>query len=251
MEEFIKDTIKQAGKSLLQRFGKLSVKYTKSGITDVVTEADLVANKIIINAIKKKYPDHGIISEETGNYQLDARYIWVIDPLDGTRNFVYRSQRFYTMIGLTENWQVKMSAVYHPPSNEMFFAEQGKGAYLNNKKIQCSQLKRFEGSWGSQDILISQKNIKLINKILRSNKNSFMSAVLSTDVNSVDVATGRRDWYFSKGAGVWDYAAPSLIMKEAGLEVTNFAGKDWSLKDNEIVAANKYLHPKLLSLLNI
>lgn len=251
METFIKQITKEAGLAIFKKFGKIGVKYTKTDVTDVVTEADLIANKIITTAIKKKYPTHAIISEETGEHNNGAEYCWIIDPLDGTRNFSTGTPMFGVMIGLTINGQMELATIYNPCTEELFFAKRGKGTFLNGKKVHCSEHKKWEHSWGLISANMSEKNINNLKKILNgSTKESvWLSSFGSSATSTMYLANGRRDWRVSKGGGVWDYAAPSLILTEAGCKVTNFKGEPWSLEDKEILVANKYLHSKLLSIM--
>lgn len=252
MEKFIKQVTKEAGLAILKKFGKIGVKYTKEDVTDVVTEADLTANNIIIKAIKKRYPSHAIISEETGEYQNGAEYCWIIDPLDGTRNFITRTPMFAVIIGLARNGEMELATIYNPCTDELFFAKKGKGTFLNGKKVTCSKHKTWKDSWGLTSVVTTKKNVANLNKLLKYSKKEkfWMSALGSGGVSVMYQANGRRDWRASQGGGLWDYAAASLVLMEAGCKVTNFKGEPWSIKDREILSANKYLHSRLLKIMN-
>ena len=252
MEKFIKQITEEAGLAILKKFGKVGVKYTKEDAADVVTEADLAANKIIVEAIKKKYPSHAIISEEMEDYQSGAEYCWIIDPLDGTRNFLTRTPMFAVMVGLAHNGKMELATIYNPCTAELFFAKKGKGTFLNGKKVACSQQKTWKNSWGLASVNLSEKNTANLRKLLNHSEkeNIWVSAFGSAGVSVMYQADGRRDWRASQGGGLWDYAAASLILSESGCKVTNFQGQPWSLKDREILSANKYLHAKLLKIMN-
>lgn len=252
MEKFIKQISKEAGIAILKKFGKVNVKYTKHDATDIVTETDLKANNIIIKAIKKKFPLHAIISEETGEYQNGAEYCWIIDPLDGTRNFITRTPMFAVIIGLAHNGKMELATIYNPCTDELFYAKKNIGTFLNGKRVHCSQQKTWQNSWGLTSVNMSKNNVTNLHKLLKySEKEKFwMSAFGSSGVCFMYQADGRRDWRASQGGGLWDYAAGSLILSEAGCIVTNFKGEPWSLQDREILSANKYLHPKLLKIMN-
>lgn len=252
METFIKQITKEAGTIILKKFGKIEVKYTKKDVTDVVTKADLMANKIIISAIKKKYTTHAIISEETGEHQIGSEYCWIIDPLDGTRNFSRKTPMFAVMISLAHNGEIKLATIYNPCTDELFFAQKGKGTFLNGKKIHCSKHKFLENSWGIINSVMTERNMINLKKFINhSEKEKFwISALGSSGVSAMYLANDRRDWWISQGGGVWDYASPSLILSEAGCKATNLKGEPWSIKDRELLAANKYLHPKLSKILN-
>lgn len=252
MEKFIKEITYEAGIAILKKFGKIGVKYTKEDVTDVVTEADLIANNIITRAIKKKYPTHAIVSEETGEHQIGAEYCWIIDPLDGTRNFATRTPMFAVMIALAHNGKVELATIYNPCANELVFAKKGKGAFLNGKKVTCSKQKTWKNSWGLTSVNISKKSSANLSKLVKySEKEVFwMSAFGSAGVSNIYLADGRRDWRASQGGGIWDYAPAYLILTEAGCKVTNLKGEPWSLEDRNILSANKYLHSKLLKIIN-
>ncbi len=252
METFIKQITQKAGDAILKKFGKIGVKYTKENATDVVTEADLISNKIIIDAIKKKYPTHGIISEETGEYQRDAEYCWIIDPLDGTRNFSTKTPMFGVMIGLARNGEMELATIYNPCTNELLFAKKGKGAFLSGKKIHCSEHKTWKDSWGLATVSISEKNLPHMQKLLNYSKKEkfWMNALGSSAISTIYQADGRRDWRISADGGVWDYASPALILKEAGCVVTNLKGEPWTIQDQGFLVANKYLHPTLLKIIH-
>lgn len=252
MEKFIKNITKKAGAAILKKFGKVRVKYTKEDAADVVTEADLVANNIITKAIKKEYPLHGIISEEAGEHQGGEEYCWIIDPLDGTRNFLTRTPMFAVMIALARNGKIELATIYNPCTDELLFAKKGRGAFLNGKKVSCSQHKTWKDSWGLVSVNMTTKNATNLQKLSKYSKKEkfWMSAFGSAGVSVMYQADGRRDWRASQGGGLWDYAAASLILTEAGCKVTNFKGEPWSIKDREIISANKHLHSKLLKIMN-
>ncbi len=252
METFIKQITVEAGEAIFKKFGKIGVKYTKADATDVVTEADLIANKILVSAIKKKYPNHAIISEETGEHQTGAEYCWIIDPLDGTRNFTTRVPMFGVLVGLARNGQMELATIYNPCTKELFFAKKGKGAFLNGKRTFCSSHTTWADSYGILYSNISgNKNYLIMQKMLENFKkeNIWISTLGSSAISALYQADGRRDWRVSIGGGLWDYASPVLVLQEAGCVVTNLKGEPWSFKDREIVAANKYIHPRLLEII--
>ena len=134
---------KKAGQELLKYFAKIdSIKISKKSKHEVVTPADLAANKIIVSEIKKQFPDHGILSEETGFYQKNSDYLWIIDPLDGTTNFSIGNLFFNTSIALVYKNEIVLGVTWAPFFKQLFVAEKNKGAYLNNKKISISNNKK-------------------------------------------------------------------------------------------------------------
>lgn len=250
VERLIKQLAVRAGALTAKKFGKVGVKYTKANIADVVTEADLMANKIIVDGIKKRYPGHDIISEELPPAARSSPYVWIIDPLDGTRNFVTRMPLFCTMIGFAKNNVVQLAAIYDPIHKNLYFAQKGRGAFLNGKRIHCSATKAWHQSFGSSTANWSKRVPRVMKRLAAAaEKESFwMSSLGSGGITMTSVASGKRDWACSLGHFVWDYAAPFLILKEAGCAVTDAHGKPWKLGSDGMIAGNPYLQPKILKL---
>lgn len=251
MEKFIKEIAVKAGKAIAGKFGKIGVKYIKTSPTDVVTEADLTANKIITNAIKQKFPTHGIVSEEEPEFNTGSDYIWYIDPLDGTLNFSTGTPMFGTLIALSYKGKVELAVDYDPILKNLFFAKRGQGAFWNYKPIHCSKQKNIIHSLGCAGSKLAKNRIILMTAFLQAAKKQtfWLSMFGSIATTASFVASGRRDWYCGGDGYVWDYAAPSLILQEAGCKVTNYAGKPWQITDRQIVAANPTLHKKLMKII--
>jgi len=209
MDKFIQNIAKQAGQIILEKFGQVKIQSTKSHALDIVTEADLASNKFLCDAIKNKFPKHGIISEETGEYQRNSEYIWIIDPLDGTINFSKKIPLFAVLIALAKNNILQLAVIYDPVHNEMFFAKKSKGAYLNGKKIQCSEQNNFLESLGCFTDRLKTERLKVLNNISQFVKGeSFsVSSLSSIGLSSAYVASSRRDWFISDGGKIWDYAS--------------------------------------------
>ena len=251
MDQFIEDIVREAGEAVMKFFGEVGVKYTKEGgASDVVTEADLAANKILTERIRKTYPSHQIISEE-GNRACEQKgYVWILDPLDGSRNFSTGVPLFGIMAALAKDGIIERAAIYLPPLKELFSAKRGSGALLNGSPVHSSKQKKWAESYGCGSANFG-KNISFIEVLIEARKKDpfWMNAFGSFAVTSTYVASGRRDWFASYNGGVWDYAAGSLILEEAGCKVTNAKGESWTICDQEIVAANPDLHPTLLTLI--
>lgn len=251
MEEFIQKIAKEAGKAILEQYGKIGSKYYKTDPTDVVTEADLIANRIISSAIKEKYPDHGIISEEEKEHAQTAEYVWIVDPLDGTRNFSTQTPIFATMIALAKKGEIILAVIYDPYNDWLYFAKKSQGTRKNGQIVKCSKTREMNHSFGSgvgNFIPVRIPFLKSLIKIATKEGHFHASGFISAAHNAFYVADGRRDWYYSAGGGLWDYTATYLILKEAGCVVTNDKGEPWSIKDRSIVAANKYLYPKFIKI---
>src|SRR3989344_2221863 len=250
-DTFIRHVAKEAGKAVLKRFGKDGVHYMKSDhVWDVVTKADLLSENIIIAALKKKYPGHGIVSEERGVLNEGAEYVWIIDPIDGTLNFSLCVPLFGIMICLVHRGDVILSVINLPATGELFFAKAEKGAYLNGKRVHCSRMKSFDNSFGCGSATMGGRTAKFVKQVLRSGEKERiqLGSFGSMSSNACYVACGRRDWMVPLTGKVWDFAPAFLILKEAGCKVTDTNGNPWKFGTLEMVAANPTLHKKLLKL---
>lgn len=250
MDKFIQTITKKAGAAVLKKFGKVGVHYTKSHERwDVVTKSDLLSEKILITAIRKRYPDHGIISEESGETNTDAEYVWILDPIDGTLNYSLGVPAFGVMVCLVHGGKVILSAISMPATKEFFFAKSGYGAYLNGKRIHCRMSGRLQSSFGVHGTTLNPRTTKFLHNMLRfSKKNHILVGSFSSPANACYVATGQRDWIVSLSGQIWDFAPEYLILKEAGCKVTDAKGKPWKLGQLEMVAANPALHTQLIKL---
>lgn len=243
---------KLAGKVMIDNYGKIGKVSFKGNKKHLLTEVDLKSEKIIISVIKKKFPKHNIIGEESGVENNDSEHTWIIDPIDGTTNYSQGIPFFCVSIGLAKNDEVILGVIYDPLRNEMFFAEKGKGAFLNNKKIRASNKENV-----SDAILIfgtpsaSKVSVRALHQTaqlfpyVRGIRNTGSAAL-----NLCSVACGRLDIYVTKFINLWDVAAGYLIVKEAGGRVTDLKGKPWVINKKQILATNKKLHNKFLKLLN-
>ncbi len=249
-DKFIQDLAKKAGDTVLKRFGKDGVHYLKSDHRkDVVTKADLLSNKIVLTAIRYAYPEHGIISEETGHERADAQYVWIIDPIDGTLNFSLGIPCFGVMLCLTRNREVILSVIYLPALKEFYFAKKGKGAYLNGKRIHCSS-HGFDQTYGTGSGNLYGRNEKLYRSLLKAGKTTSLHqhSFGAMCVNACYVASGRKDWMWTYSGQLHDFAPPSLILEESGCVVTNTRGEPWSFKDMNMIAGNPAVHKALVKL---
>ena len=251
MDAFLKRLTKEAGTRAWKRFGKDGVHHTKSkNPTDAVTKADIATERYIVSEIRKRYPTHGIIAEESGSKKENAEYVWIIDPIDGTLNFATGIPLFGTMVALMRRGKITIGAIYIPVNGELFFARRGKGAYLNGRRIKASRISRLARSRGAISSTMSDRTLNFcreLHKAIRG-KNTYMSAFGSLAVASSAVAAGRRDWYVSSSPHIHDNAAPSLILEEAGYRVTDVKGKNVTVGTTGIVAAVPRLHKILLAL---
>lgn len=243
----------RAGKYLLKEFKRLSLTEIKSKSKyEIVTPADLAAEKIIISIIHKKYPTHQILSEEKGLLGKKSDYLWIIDPIDGTTNFAMKNPLWAVSLGLWYNDQPQLGVVYAPVLNELYFASQNKGAWLGKNRLHVSRQNKIEKSLLTFCHSHFLKDIKKITKLYKKFKLSAREfrQLGSASIELAFVASGRTESIIIPGAHAWDAAAGTLLVKEAGGKVTDFQGKEWNLKSKDMLASNGLLHNKLIKNIN-
>ena len=250
MKNFTIQLARKAGSEINKRFNKDRIIKVKKK-SQILTQADLIADKIIVAALKKKFPKYGILSEESGKKKMKSDYLWVIDPLDGTTNYAIGSPLFGVGISLFFKNQPILAVAYMPAMNELYFAEKSKGAYLNNKKIRVSNTKTVNTSLLTYCHGSAPKDIKRGMKVYQKIKLTGLDCrqLGSAAVEFAFVAAGRTESIMLPGAHVWDVGPGTLIVREAGGRVTDFQGKDWNLKSKDVVASNGKIHNQLLKML--
>ena len=251
-EQFIQDIAKQAGKITLGFFKKAEVQYTKNGALDVVTQADLASNKFIVESIKKEFPNDGIISEETGESNIESEYVWIIDPLDGTLNFSKSIPIYTVLIARAKAGIVELGVIYDPIHDELCFAKRGEGAYLNGNRIKCTQEKTLDDTVGCINGNMRPNDLKRFEKMIAASSTSKIACTsfYGIGINALYAALGRRDWYMVSGGSLWDHAAPSLVLEESGCIITTIEGKPWTFADKTMLAANPELHSYISKVIN-
>jgi myo-inositol-1(or 4)-monophosphatase len=219
----------------------------------LVTEADHAAEKAIMQVIQTEYPDHFILSEETGEIIQDSTYKWIIDPIDGTVNFANGIPICCVSIGLEKEGEMIMGAVYNPIMNEFYFAEKDMGATLNNQKIEVSKKTAVIKSClvtGFPYTYLDAPNgpIQVFEKLIR--RGVPVRRLGSAAIDLCWVAAGRFDGFYEHNLQAWDSAAGFLMVEEAGGRVTDFNGKVYSPYQPHLVATNGKIHDELLDIVN-
>ena len=244
----------KASRSLIRDFGEIeNLQVSTKGPGDFVSSADKRTEKILIDELQKAHPEYGIITEELGVInKLNVNNRWIIDPIDGTMNFLNGIPQFAISIGYEENGEIKCGVIFNPITNEMFCAEKGSGAYLNNSRIRVSNKKKIKdalivtgGPKGSSKIKdkIFSEYIKVSKNV--SNVRKFGSAALDIAY----VACGRFDGYWQRELNYWDIAAGIIILKEAGGFVDFFEEDRSSPLKKNILATNTNIHDQLRELI--
>ncbi len=225
----------------------------KEGINNPVTEADHASEKVIIDIIKQQYPDHFILSEEAGEIKMDSEYKWIIDPIDGTINFANGIPICCVSIGVEKAGKMVLGAVYNPFINELFFAEAGAGAILNDKKIHVTakaELSKACLVTGFPYTYLDAPNgpLEVFSKLIR--KGIPVRRLGSAAIDLCWVAAGRFDGFYEHKLQAWDSAAGFLIVEEAGGKVTDYKGNHYSPYQPHIIATNGKIHDDLLRCIN-
>jgi myo-inositol-1(or 4)-monophosphatase len=240
-----------AGDILLKYFGKRHRIVEKPG-AGIVTEADKAAESFLVKQILRKFPESSIITEETGNYAGKSEWLWIIDPLDGTSNYAHGFPWFCVSLGLYRGKEAVAGAIYHPILKEFFFAERGKGSYLNGKRIKVSGCKEIKKALLGTGFYYSKKaqlawEMKIFHRV-----NEYAQAVRRPGSAALDlacVAAGRFDGFWERGLSSWDVAAGYLLVEEAGGKITDYSGKKTDIFSGEVVASNKNLHSQLVQVI--
>ena len=230
----------KASKGLIRDFGELEqLQVSIKGPSDFVTNADTKAEKIIIDELTKSRKNYSILSEESGSKEnKDIDNVWIIDPIDGTINFLHGVPHFAISIALKSNNEIVSGLIYDPIKDEMFYAEKNNGAYFNNKRIRVSKRKKMEYCLFASG-KIDNENIKQ-----KSNAELSIRKSGSAALDMAYVAAGRYDGYYQKNLNLWDIAAGIIIVKEAGGIVS-----DLDLKQNNninIIASSSSINEKLV-----
>ena len=230
----------KASKGLIRDFGELEqLQVSIKGPSDFVTNADIKAEKIIIDELTKSRKNYSILSEESGSKEnKDIDNVWIIDPIDGTINFLHGVPHFAISIALKSNNEIVSGLIYDPIKDEMFYAEKNNGAYFNNKRIRVSKRKKIEECLFASGEIDNENIKQKTNAKLKTRKSG------SAALDMAYVASGRYDGYFQKNLNLWDIAAGIIIVKEAGGQVN-----DLNLKQNNninIIASSSSINEKLL-----
>jgi myo-inositol-1(or 4)-monophosphatase len=241
-----------AGKLIVSHASDREIVAFKSKV-DFVTNVDKMSEKLITSVIKKHFPGHGILAEEGTN--STGKNMWVIDPLDGTTNFMHGYPHFSVSIALVNNGKQELGVVYDPLKNEMFHAVAGGGAYLNGKRISASNVSELKDSLLATGFYyergeLMRKTLEKIGKFLSMGIHGIRRDG-SAALDVCYVACGRIDGYWEYVLSPWDFAASSLIANEAGAKVTTTQGTPIEMKKNGVLAANPQLYVKMLKIIKL
>jgi len=252
MLHFAIETARDAGRLLLEKFDR-NIKVSKKGDINLVTEADLASEALIIERIKSYYPQHSILAEESGNAVVmgNSTWKWIIDPLDGTTNYAHGYPCFCVTIALEHNGEITVGVSYDPTRDEMFSAERGRGASLNNKSIRVSPTEELSESLvvtGFPYDFKSRPNFE--RNLMQFMWNSRgVRRDGSAAIDMAYVACGRFDGFWEDGLNPWDMAAGVLLIEEAGGQVSGYDGSKFSIYSPPVLATNGLIHSQMSRIL--
>ena len=249
-KEVLSEAIQAAGQMIKARFGGSFGVEHKEGINNLVTEIDTQAENEIIRIISGHFPDHTLITEETGTIDHQSDYQWIIDPIDGTVNFAHGIPICCVSIALKYRDDLILGSVYNPMMNELFFAEKGKGAFLNDQPIYVSKKSDFSKAclvtgfpyqWPEG---IAEHPLKIFERFVM--KGLPVRRLGSAALDLCWVACGRFDGFWEFNLQAWDVAAGYLIVEEAGGKVSDFSGDGYTVFDKQTLATNGLMHEAML-----
>lgn len=255
MLNFAIETAREAGQILLEKYGR-KIQISKKGDINLVTEADLASEKLIIERIRSYYPKHSILAEESGESDIavvdgETRWKWIIDPLDGTTNFAHGYPCFCVTLAVEHNGEIVIGVTFDPTRDDMFSAEKGNGATLNNREIRVSETEEL-----SEALLVTgfpydfkrrEDFARHLTEFLLKSRGLRRDG--SAAIDMAYVACGRFDGFWEEGLNPWDVAAGVLLIEEAGGKISYYDGRKYSIYSPPICGSNGLIHSEMLAIL--
>jgi myo-inositol-1(or 4)-monophosphatase len=253
---FKKIAIKSAlkGGEILHKYQGKVKKIGYKGVINLVTEADHLSEDAIIKIIRKNFPEHNILTEESKGYNKESDYKWIIDPLDGTTNYAHGFPVYCVSIALEIEGEIILGVVYNPVLEELFVAEKNKGAFLNGKRIYVSKTKELSRSLLATGFPYDIRESKINNLDHFTNFALRAQAIRRAGSAALDLcylAKGIFDGFWELKLSPWDTAAGILMVKEAGGKVTDFRGENFSIYQKNILATNGKIHNQMIRVLKM
>jgi myo-inositol-1(or 4)-monophosphatase len=240
---------REAG-ALLANYAERKIGFELKGDFDLVTEADRASERLITERLRSKFPSHGILAEEGGGHEGTSEYVWYVDPLDGTTNFAHGFPAFNVTMALERHGEVIAGVTYDPTRQEIFTAERGGGAYLNNRRIHVSQASRLEDALVATGFPSRRRHLN-INVHFYYQLAMLTHGVRRAGAAGLDlayVACGRLDAFWEFGLNPWDMAAGWLLVLEAGGRCSEMRGAPLGVRSPHLIADNGLVHDELLGL---
>lgn len=249
---FAVDVARKAGALLKEKFNqKHEIQY--KGDINIVTEADKMSEDLIIEAISRNFPDHGILSEESPAITGSGKMRWIIDPLDGTTNYSHGYPVFCVSIALEDEGITVLGVIYDPMREDMFVAIRGEGAYLNDKKLKVSSVRDISRSLLATGFPYDIRESKDNNLDYFNSMAIRVQAIRRAGSAALDLAylaAGRFDGFWELKLKPWDTAAGCLLVTEAGGVISDIAGKKWFLQSPSLLASNGLIHEQMIKVLS-
>lgn len=244
--------VKKSGAMLIseyENFDRNKVNFKTKN--EIVTAADLKSEKIILSALKKSFPKHKLLAEESGKNRANSDYLWILDPIDGTTNFSMHNPLWSISLALAYKDEIILGIIYLPYLKELFIAKKGSGAKMNNKNIKVS--KNIKNN--AINTYCHARDKKYVNQAVNYYNKQKMQGLDCRQLGSAAielayVACGRVESITIPGANSWDVAAGALLVQEAGGKVSDFKNNPWSLNSHNIIASNGKVHSQILKILN-
>jgi len=240
---------KEAGKIQLKYFGKDYKKKKKDG-DSFVTEVDIKCTNIIRKTIHKQFPAHDILDEEIGHIKRNSDYKWIVDPMDGTHNYIMDNPLFGISIALEHKKEIILGVIFMPILKKLYYAEKGKGAFCNGKRIKVNKQPSLNKSLFIFDSKLRSETNKKINILSDLAKMTWRMRVWGAAIyHNIQVAEGKAAFNIDFSSNPWDHSAALFLVEEAGGKVTDLDGKRWNVYTKDYIASNGKVHDKVLKVL--
>jgi myo-inositol-1(or 4)-monophosphatase len=240
---------REAG-ALLAAYLERRIGFELKGDFDIVTEADRASERLIVERLRSHFPTHGIVAEEGGGHEGSSEYRWYVDPLDGTTNFAHAYPVFNTTLALAKGGEMVAGVVFDPIRPELFTAERGGGAYLNNKRIHVSRTKRLDDVLAATGFPSRKRhqnvNIHFYHQMAMATHGVRRSGSAAIDL--AYVACGRLDVFWEFGLNPWDFTAGWLLVEEAGGRLSTMNAEHFGIASPHLLADNASVHDEVLKL---
>lgn len=250
--ELIKNLARKAGHTLMKHFRQdWDLLKERNTAKEAATRYDKEVDRLIVDEIKRHFPRHSLLTEESGSLRGDPEWLWIVDSLDGTGNFANFNPFFSVCLALMYQDELLLGVICAPAIDEFYFAEKGKGAYLDGARIQVSDVSNLDESYvlycegGERD---RGRTGQLLHKVYPHVTD--IRKLGSAGLETAWVAAGKREAYFTTRIEPWDVAPGVLLVQEAGGKVSDFQGRPWQPRTGDLLFSNKKLHENILGLIS-